>query len=184
MLRRTEKKVRYIFGGVLLLLLSGIAFYSFNQPQNVSSQNKFFKDVSFYQSHAKPNEKPTVIFEINWSQLMKKSTVQNPDNFTIEQVKADGKDWLALENGKKCKLISIQYVYAPWVDTEEKRQKADPSQRDKKVTQLFVSIDPQEENGDNFRITAKNVEAETGEKMDSEESAIVEVTNFNKLIKR
>ena len=184
MLKKTEKKTRYTFAVILVLVVGYIVYYLFNQPENIVADNQFFKDVSVYQGYSKPNEKPNVIFAVNWLKPMKKETVENKDNFTIKQVKPDGKNWVDIENPKICTIKSVQYVYAPWVDTAEKRSKAKPSEREKKITQLFANIDPLEQAGEYYKITAINIESVTGEKIESEESGIVEITAFNKLIKR
>jgi hypothetical protein len=183
MLFRTQKNVRYTFGLILLVLLVGIFLYNYTQTPPIKETNKFFTDVSFYQTHAKPNEKPQVIFSINWKTDMKKETVQNKDNFTIQQVKLVGKEWLPLENGKICKINFAQYVYSPWLDTEEKRKKANPEENNKKITQLFVDINPKEEINDYYKVTVKNIESLSGEKIDSEEYGVIQINNFNKFIK-
>ncbi|MFN8577891.1 MAG: hypothetical protein U0354_13655 [Candidatus Sericytochromatia bacterium] len=183
MLFRTQKNIRYTFGFILLLLVLGIFIYNYTKTPPIKESNKFFSDISFYQTHSKPNEKPQVIFSINWKDEMKKSTVENKDNFIIQQVKLVDREWLPLEGGKSCKINLAQYVYSPWLDTEEKRKNAPPEERNKKITQLFVDISPKEEVNDYYKITVKNIESSSGEKIDSEESGVIQITNFNKFIK-
>lgn len=183
MLFRTQKKIRTIFGLILLTIITGAFLYTYTKTPTVQATNKYFNDISFYQTHAKPNEKPQVIFSINWNEEMKKETVQNIDNFKVEQVKLSGKEWLPVENGKVCKINLAQYVYSPWLDTEEKRKKADPDNNNKKVTQLFVDISPKEEVNDYYKVTVKNIESVNGEKIITEEYGVIQINNFNKFIK-
>ncbi|MBC7473805.1 MAG: hypothetical protein H7263_05895 [Candidatus Sericytochromatia bacterium] len=180
MLRRTVKRTRYIFGLMILSIIAYTYFYTINQPNTTSENNKFIREVSFYKTHSGKD----VEFDISWNNLLKKSTAENRDNFLIEQVKPQGKNWIILTTGKKCVIDSIQYVYAPWLDTEEKRIKANPVEKEKKVTQVFVIIEPKEEINDYYKVTIKNIENNTGEKMDKEEYAIVKVVKFNDFIKR
>jgi hypothetical protein len=183
MLERTQTRTKYIFAAVLLLVIGYTVYYAFNLPENVEAGNQYFKDISFFHSHALPNQKAEAIFVVNWGQLMKKETAEAPENFTVEQVKLNGRAWVKAENGKECKITHIQYVYAPWVDTAEKRKKTDPAKRDKKITQIFVQIEPKEELNDYYRVTVKDAEAKSGEKMEHQESGVVKITGFNKLIK-
>lgn len=183
MLKTTEKKTRYIFGSTLILILAGLIYYGLSQPAVTSKNNPFFRDISFYQSYNKPGQKPTVMFVVNWDIPMKKETVENPENFIIEHVKPNGKGWLPVENGKKCKINLVQYVYTSWLDTEEKRAKVAPEEREKKISQIFVNIEPEEKIDDYFRVTVKNVQSELGEISVSDEYGVIKITSFNKFIR-
>jgi hypothetical protein len=180
MLMRTIKKTRTIFGLLILSAIGATTYYIINQPAYVSANNKFVEDISYYQTHDDKN----AIFSVNWSIPVKKESAANPANFTVEQVKPNGRGWDIIPNGKKCKVGFTQYVYAPWVDTEEKRKKADPAERNKKVTQISVYVEPREAVDDYYKVTIKNIEPVSGEKMLQEEFGIVEITGFNRLIKR
>jgi hypothetical protein len=180
MLMRTIKKTRFVFGAVLLAVIGYSVFYTVNQPPDVSKNNKFVKEVSFY----KPKVGKDVQFAISWNTLLKKSTAEDKSNFNIEQVKPDGRSWVTVNGGKKFTINNIQYVYAPWLDTEEKRSKADASERENKVTEIFVNIDPPEEINDYYKVTVNNIENKVGEKMENEEFAIVKLDKFNNLIRR
>jgi hypothetical protein len=179
MLMRTIKKTKTIFGLLLISTLAYSGFYIINKPAYVSTNNHFIEDISYYQTHDNKN----AVFMVTWLTPLKRDSAANPDNFIIEQVKREGRNWVSIPNGKKCKMGFIQYVYAPWVDTEKKRSKAEPSERNKRVTQMFVYIEPREEIGDYYKVTIKNVEPVSGEKMLQEEFGIVSVTKFNRLIK-
>ncbi len=179
MLTRTITRTKYIFGGIILLIIGYSIYYAINQPNYVSANSKFIGEVSFFQTHGNKNS----LMVVNWGIPLNKSTASNIANFKIEQVIPDGRNWKTVTKGKKCQIGFIQYVYAPWVDTEEKRKKAEPSERNKKVTQLSVYIEPREEIDDYFKITVKNIEATTGEKLEKEEYGVVKITRFNKLIK-
>ncbi len=180
MLMRTIKKTRTIFGLLLLSVFVASVYYIFNQPAYVSANNKFIEDISYYQTHDDKN----AIFSINWSIPVKKESAANPANFTVEQVKPNGRTWDIIPDGKKCKIGFTQYVYAPWVDTEEKRKKAAPTERNKKVTQISVYMEPREAINDYYKVTIKNIDSVSGEKMVQEEFGIVKITDFNRLIKR
>lgn len=183
MLVRTQKKIIVVFGLLLLTVMLVSFLYTYTKTPTIQSSNKFFNDISFYQTHSKPNEKAQVIFSINWNTDMKKETVQDKNNFKVEQVKLVDKEWLPVENGKMCNINLAQYVYSPWLDTQEKRSKADPNKNNKKVTQLFVDITPKEEVNDYYKITVKNVESLNGEKIDFSEFGVIQINNFNKFIK-
>ena len=64
-----------------------------------------------------------------------------------------------------------------------KEIRANPEENNKKITQLFVDINPKEEINDYYKVTVKNIESLSGEKIDSEEYGVIQINNFNKFIK-
>ncbi len=178
MLQKTTRRVRVTFG-ILIIAIFGYTFFNIiNRPVFIPDNNKFLKDVSYFQSDN------TAVLALTWKNKIKKDTAIKKENFEIEQVTPSGKQWVKLTNPKKCTINFIQYVYAPWVDTIEKRKKASPEKRDEKITQLFVYIEPREKSGDYFKITLHDIESPTGDKMDKAEYGVVKVNDFNKFIKR
>lgn len=185
MLKRTERNI--IIGFALVLILGTVYFFYsgyLSMAPLIPTDNKFVKNISFFFSPHRKDSPVNSSVSIDWFNKMKKASVENKDNFIIEQVKLDGKNWQLVENGKKIKINLAQYVYAPWVDTEEKRKKAKPEERDRKITQIFLEIVPPAQKDDYIRVRVKNVEDAAGNKLTSEEYIVAKVTDFNKLILR
>lgn len=180
MLRRTMKKTRVITALVLLGIVGYSVYYVTTKPELSPTSNIVMRDVSFFQTHSKKN----VIFMVSWKKDLESKSASDMKNYTVEQVEPDGSGWKLKENGKKCTVTFAQYVYSPWLDTEDKRKKAAPLQPDEsaKVTQLFVNVEPKEELNDYFRVTVRNISAKSGEEIDSE-TAIIKINDFNKFIK-
>lgn len=175
MLRRTTKKVRIVFGAILLSIVGYTFFYNYNQPETVPNSNEYIKDISFFKTHTNKN----AVFMISWNKDLNKDLAAKKENFSVEQVVPDGKNWKTPEKPKKCSITFIQYVYSPWLDTEEKRKKAGAIIGSPKVTQFFVDIEPKEEVNDYFKITAKNLESNSTK----EDFGVIKITDFNKFIK-
>jgi hypothetical protein len=185
MLKRTERNIVIVFA---LVLFFGIGYFLYKGYLSVSPLNppgnKFVRNLSFYFTPHRQDSPVNSSISIDWFTKMKKESVNNQKNYKIEQVKLVDNKWETIENGRKIKINFVQYVYAPYVDTEEKRKKAKPEERDRKVTQIFLEIAPPAERNDFIRVRVKNVEDGTGSKLEGEEYAVVQVTDFNKLIQR
>lgn len=180
MLRRTIKNVRLTTGIFLALIIGYLVFYTLTKPEMVISKNVVLSKTSFFQTRGQDY----VIFMLNWKEDLVAKSAGNIENYTVEQVEPDYRGWKVKEKGKKCTISSAQYVYSPWLDTEEKRKKAGAVKPDEsqKVTQLSVYIEPKGELNDYFRVTAKNILSKSGKTVVSDES-IVRITDFNKFIK-
>lgn len=180
MLRRTIKNVRLMSGIALAAIIGYTVFYSVTKPEMVVSKNLVLSETSFFQTRGQDY----VIFMLNWKEDLVSKSAGDVNNYTVEQVEPDGSGWKVKEKAKSCRVSSAQYVYSPWLDTEEKRKKAGAAKPDEsqKVTQLSVYIEPKGELNDYFRVTAKNIVSKSGKTIDSEQS-IVRITDFNKFIK-
>lgn len=179
MLKRTEKGIIYIFGGIILFFCIFLVFYFFfTTPVTNPASNRFLSDVSLFQTHGDKN----VLFVIHWKQIVKEKSASDKNNFSVEQVTLSEGEWENLSEPKKTSIEDIQYVYSAWVDSKEKRRNS--SGPAEKVTQLFVKIDPREQVGDYYRVKVNGIEPETGEVLKNPEFVVVKVTKFNKLIKR
>jgi hypothetical protein len=185
MLKRTERNIIIIFG---LIIVFGIAFFGLKgylgMAPLIPADNKFVKNISFYFTPHRQDSPVNSSISIDWFDKMKKDTVNNKNNFIIEQVKLTKGKWEKAENAKNIRINFVQYVYAPYVDTEEKRKKAKPEERDRKITQIFLEINPPAERKEFIRVRVKNVEDSSGNKLNGEEYIVAEVTDFNKLIQR
>lgn len=180
MLRRTVKNIRLLTGVLIAGMIGGTIFYSLTKPEMTISKNLVLSETSFFQTRGQDY----VIFMLTWKEDLVSKSAGDINNYTVEQVEPDGKGWKVKENGKKCRISFAQYVYSPWLDTEEKRKKAGAQRPDEsqKVTQLSVYIEPKGELNDYFRVTAKNIVSKSGKSIASEES-VVRITDFNKFIK-
>ncbi len=175
MLRRTSKKVRVVFASIIVFLVGFILYYNYSQPQLIPLSNEYIKDISFFNTHTNKN----VVFMVSWKKDINENIAARKENFYLEQVVPDGRGWKTPENPKKCLITFSQYVYSPWLDTEEKRKNAGEIKYNPKVTQFFVSIEPKEEINDYFRLTLKNIETQSN----TEDFGVIQITDFNKLIK-
>jgi hypothetical protein len=180
MLRRTMKNTRVITALVIMGIIAYSGYYVATKPELTPTSNIVMRDISFFQTHTKKN----VIFMLSWKKDLEAKSASDMKNYTVEQVEPDGSNWKAKEGGKKCTISFAQYVYSPWLDTEDKRKKAAPLKPDEsaRVTQLFVDIQPKEELNDYFRVTVRNVTAKSGENIESE-STVIKINDFNKFIK-
>jgi hypothetical protein len=185
MLKRTERNIIIVFA---LILIVGVAFFAYKGFLSITpmipADNKFIKNISFYFTPHRSSSPVNSSISIDWFNKMKKESVNNLQNYKISQVKLTGDNWEKVENGRKIKINFIQYVYAPYVDTEEKRKRAKPEERDRKVTQIFLEIAPPAEKNDYLKVEVSDVEDSEGKKPDNGEYAVVQVTDFNKLIQR
>ena len=68
MLRRTTKKVRIVFGALLLSIVGYTFFYNYNQPETVPTSNEYIKDISFFKTHTNKN----AVFMISWNKDLNK----------------------------------------------------------------------------------------------------------------
>lgn len=177
MLKRTERRLRYVFAVILLILVGYSIFIRYYQPDKASPDNKFIQDVTVYKTRDNKN----LVFLLKWQDVIKKASAENKNNYKIEHVVPNGRKWVL--GPKQCKISLIQHVYGPWNDSEEKRKKIDPEERDKKVTQIFVNVTPREETDDYFKITVKNIETKSGLKLENEEFVVGVVTQYFQFIK-
>ncbi|MFN8576776.1 MAG: hypothetical protein U0354_07950 [Candidatus Sericytochromatia bacterium] len=178
MLNRTQKKIKLGFALILILIILFIIEYFINKPIRIPSSNTFLNDISLFQTHGDKN----ILLVIHWNKELTEESVNKKENFEIKQVIPVNNNWEIKINPKKINIQEIQYVYSAWVDTEEKRSKS--SQPHKKVTHLFIKIDPKEEIGDFYKISIKNLKSVDGEILEKIEYAVVKFTKFNALIKR
>jgi hypothetical protein len=186
MLQRTQRNIIIVFA---IILVAGITYFLYSGLSGITSnlipkENKFIKNISFFFTPHRGDSPVNASISIDWFNKMKKESVENKANFQVRQVKLEGKTWQPVENGKKFTINTVQYVYAPWVDTEKKRKMAKPEERDRKVTQIFLEVVPPAERNEFVQVLVKNVEDASGNKPDGEEYAVVQVTDFNKLIQR
>lgn len=167
MTRRMQIRIIALFVLVILGFIGYVAYSKYNQPDPMTKESKFVKEVAFASSDK------TAIFTVRWKDEMKTSTVRDPNNYLIEHVYPKGRKWLTAVNGKKCKINLIQHV----------PDKFDPDKK-LKATQITVIVDPKEDVNDYFRLRVRNVETKSGQRMNSVEYGVVQVTNFAKLTKK
>ncbi|GIW21506.1 MAG: hypothetical protein KatS3mg068_0513 [Candidatus Sericytochromatia bacterium] len=180
MLVRTQRKIISLFIISFLSLIGYTFYYQYNKPKLFPETNILLRDVALYKDRVDDN---SIVIMIPWYKKVSKKSATDIKNFTVEQVLPSGRKWIKSNNPKKCKIISIQYTYAPWVDTEEKRKKVDPEKREQKVSQLRIKLDRKAEEGDYFKITARNIQLLDENKKIQEEYIVTPITSFNKFIK-
>ncbi|MFN8674506.1 MAG: hypothetical protein U0457_20795 [Candidatus Sericytochromatia bacterium] len=181
MLRSTVRNTRTVFGLILLLIIVATVYYTFSTNNSYTSKGNIFIDnVVFF----KPKAGKNVLFEIKPKLKLDKKSMEDKNNYEIIQVSNKDKQWLPLENGKKVDIDFVQYVYAAYVDSAEKREKASPETREDKVLQIFAKITPEESKDDNFMLKVKKFTADDLSKTAENEFFVVTVNNLNSLIKR
>lgn len=181
MLRRTMRKTRLISSLVFISIL-GALYYQvmFNTPSYENKANVFIKDAAFY----KPKAGKNVLFELSLDEELDKKDLENKNNYEITQVKKESGKFVNLEKGKKITIDFVQYVFAPNVDTQAKKDKVEEKEKNKKVLQLFSKIEPSEEKEDLFMIKVKKLKAKESDKISENEFFVVKVTGLNNIIKR
>lgn len=185
MLKRTEKKITIGFGLIVFMAVTYFAYSTFSSNTAlIPGSNKYLKNISFYFTPHRPDAPVNAIIAIDWFKKMNKASVTDKTNYTVEMVKIKDKKWQKVEGGKSCRINFLQHVYAPYVDTEAKRKKAKPEERDRKITQLFLDIEPKADTDDFYRVLVTNVIDEAGNKMTAQEYAVVKVNELNKLFLR
>lgn len=180
MLVRTQRRVIVLFSLLIIYLIVYTFYYQYNKPKLIPDNNTILKDASLYKDRV---DEKSLIIMIPWTQKVTKKSATNIKNFVVEQVIPSGKIWTKPNKPKNCKVINIQYTYAPWVDTEQKRKKANAEKRDQKVSQLTVKLDSKAEEGDYFKLTIKNIELFEDKSKIKEEYIVTPITSFNKFIK-
>jgi len=167
MTRRMQVRIIILFFLIILGFIGYVGYTKYNQPDVMTKDSKFVKEVAFASSDK------TAIFTVRWKDEMKTSSVRDPNNYLIEHVYPKGRKWLTAVNGKKCKITLIQHV----------PDKFDPEKR-LKATQINAIITPKEEVNDYFRVRVRNIETKSGQRMNSVEYGVIQVTNFAKLTKK
>jgi hypothetical protein len=152
---------------LVLLFIGGIFGYGkwATSANPLPSSNDTIKGVLYTTSER------LAIFEVRWKKDIKASTAKNKDNFLVEHVIPRKGKWLTATDGKKCTISFVQHV----------TDKFDPKGR---VTQISTIITPKPENGDYFRVRARNLEFKEGGKMDHVEYGVAQVTNYANFTKK
>jgi len=180
MLVRTQRKIIILFILLIVLLISYTFYNQYNKPKLIPDNNLLLKDISLYIDRV---DDKSIVIMIPWNKKVTKKSATNINNFSVEQVIPVGREWKIPDKPVKCKIIDVQYTYAPWVDTEEKRKKADPEKREQKVSQIKVKLDFKAKEGNFFRIKVRNIELLDIKEKIKEEYIIAPITSFNKFIK-